>query len=110
MPVYWVSAVSKGERLGAVSRLVKGEGTPQQLATARSAAHIALDSRFVYYGAEHVRILRVPKQGGTAEVVVRSSRDLGPARALAVDDRFLYWTVGGKSAQLTNVLRLEKPP
>ena len=82
------SDVAGGQR--ALGRLVKsGTAPPQTLAVVDNQDFIAVDDSFVYFAQANGTVDRVPKLGGSVEVVA-SGR--GMVAGMAVDSNTLYWT------------------
>jgi hypothetical protein len=82
------SDVAGGQR--ALGRLVKsGTAPPQTLAVVDNQDFLAVDDAFVYFAQANGTVDRVPKLGGSVEVV---SSGRGMVAGMAVDSNALYWT------------------
>jgi len=100
--VYWTSfgGLTQSFCDAAVMRRRKRGGAPEVLVSdTRSAMSIAVDATHVYW-VESFRsaIRRAPKGGGEAETIADTDTDAVEAsrilpHGLAVDERFVYWTV-----------------
>jgi hypothetical protein len=74
----------------ALGRLVKsGTAPPQTLAVVETLGFIAVDDSFAYFAQANGTVDRVPKLGGSVDVVA-SGR--GMVAGMAVDSNTLYWT------------------
>lgn len=81
-----------GAATGGVWRLANGKKEPKLVVAAERPCAIALDDQAVY-AAETLQIWRAPKAGGAAKTIVSGGDRLGCS--VAVDDKFLYWTLPG---------------
>lgn len=99
--VYWLQWNDQGED-SSVMRVPKQGGPVQKIAGGQSSPdEIVVDDRYVYWTVSHgsVRsLVRAPKVGGEVQLVYA-----GPAIALAVDQRSLYWSSGHA------IMKLDKP-
>lgn len=95
---YWTNALA-GPSDGVVRAAL---GEPHALTTLASVATpgpLVVDKTFVYFvGRRDGSIHRVPKGGGLDLVLVRAQPT--PPRAIAVDDKRLYFTNGGPKASV----------
>jgi hypothetical protein len=83
------SRLEDGAVTGGVWKLPNGKKDPHLVVAAERPCAIALDDQAVYV-AETLQIWRAPKTGAPKTIVTGSDR-LGCS--LAVDDKFLYWTL-----------------
>ena len=109
--VYWIQRDQDFLRL--VVLPIAG-GDPHVLATGpqdRSGgpgvpAHIAVDDTHVYFSAYGIgQVLRVPKTGGSKEIFASGFDYPGD---VAISDRYVYWTSGGRTPRSGALYRAEK--
>ncbi|HEY8079434.1 MAG TPA: hypothetical protein VIF62_35125 [Labilithrix sp.] len=81
-----------GAATGGVWRLPTGKAEAKLVVAAERPCAIALDDKAVY-AAETLQIWRAPKSGGAPKAIVSGGDRLGCS--IAVDEKFLYWTIPG---------------
>ncbi len=107
--LYWPTLL-EGEEWSPVSKMSINGGSPEVLATSHVPYQLALDADSVYWADFHDGVFRVPKGGGSVDVLVKKGN---LPTAVIVDDTDIYWlssvNPGEKTATISKMPKTGGP-